>query len=336
MDLRGSNQRYIYEFLSYGENRHPIRLLKILPGEPGSCICCQLFHFHLFDIEEDYNSESDSDWETMEDSDIEENPKYTALSYVWGDHTDTVAIKIDGKELSVTRNLFKFLECHRDNFPLHESTEDLFWIDAICIDQSNIEERSRQVGAMAKVYKQAQNVLIWLGEEKEYTSIAFETAKKWTEDYQLTEQECQACSETFEGGWWDRLWVVQEAVHARGLLMRCGTFELSWESFGGGVPWSGAPFRAAGVVSGCRKEFQKHDSEAILVLSMFGRRKCYDPRDVIFGTKSIIPALKSVVPDYSLCTADVFISATRAIISFRKDLKVLALTRRNGPSQCKS
>jgi hypothetical protein len=188
---------------------------------------------------------------------------------------------------------------------------------------------------MAEVYKKAQNVLIWLGEENEDTSIAFETARKWNKDYQVTEQERQACSKTFEGGWWDRLWVVQEAVHARSLLMRCGTLELSWESFNKGVRMAIGLFYHVGMMVDCREDFQENDTVGTWVLDVFGRRKCYDPRDIIFATRSIVPALVSVVPDYSLCTADVFISATRAIISHEKDLDVLCYTSRQKPSRCK-
>jgi hypothetical protein len=341
MDLETSNERYVYEALSYETHHHPIRLLKVLQGEKGNRICCELFHTHLATFEKpSEDSDSDSDCFGLAalgeyNDDFEGDPRYTALSYVWGDHTDTVAIQVCGKELSVTRNLFKFLECHRDTFLRNRSTEPLFWIDAICIDQSNIGERSRQVESMAEVYKKAQNVLIWLGEENEDTSIAFETVQKWNEDYQVTEQERQACSKTFKGGWWERLWVVQEAVHARSLLMRCGTLELSWESFDEGVGMSVGPFSEVKVIVDCRKDFQNNDSEATWVLKAFGRRKCYDPRDVIFATRSIVPALVSVIPDYSLCIADVFISATRAIISHEKNLDVLCDTSRQTASRCK-
>lgn len=341
MDLETRNERYVYEALSYETHHHPIRLLKVLQGEKGSRICCELFHTHLA-IFENPSEDPDSDsyyfglagFEEYND-DFEGSPRYTALSYVWGDHTDTVTIQVCGKELSITRNLFKFLECHRDTFLSNRSTEPLFWIDAICIDQSNIGERSRQVESMAEVYKKAQNVLIWLGEENEDTSIAFETAQKWNDDYQVTEQERQACSKTFEGGWWDRLWVVQEAIHARSLLMRCGTLELSWESFNERVRLSIGIFFNIVMMVDFRKDFQKNDSEATWVLEDFGRRKCYDPRDVIFAARSIVPALVSVVPDYSLCTADVFISATRAIISHEKNLDVLRHTSRQTPSRCR-
>jgi hypothetical protein len=61
----------------------------------------------------------------------------------------------------------------------------------------------------------------------------------------------------------------------------------------------------------------KHGAEMIWVLGIFGSLKCYDPRDVVFALRSLTPALKSVIPDYSLSTTEVFISAARAIIMYQ-------------------
>ena len=44
------------------------------------------------------------------------------------------------------------------------SLERILWIDAICIDQKNDEERAQQIQLMAKIYSQASRVLVWLGE----------------------------------------------------------------------------------------------------------------------------------------------------------------------------
>jgi len=171
-------------------------LPKILPGGPGSQSSCDLFPTHLITTgkgDVGSNSQSSSGSANLQGNSIESNLRYTALSYVLGDQEDTATILVFGKELAVTRNLFKFLQCRRDTLLTNKSTAALFWTDAICIDQSNIDERSRQVEFMADVYKEAQNVLIWLGEESADTSIAFETARKWKRGYLVSEQESQAC-----------------------------------------------------------------------------------------------------------------------------------------------
>lgn len=50
----------------------------------------------------------------------------------------------------------------------------LSWIDALCVDQDNVSERSHQVNVMGQIYTAACQVLIWLGPEDESTSSAFE------------------------------------------------------------------------------------------------------------------------------------------------------------------
>jgi hypothetical protein len=47
------------------------------------------------------------------------------------------------------------------------STAQLLWIDAVCIDQTNIAERNAQVAMMAKIYGSGSGMIIWLGEDHE-------------------------------------------------------------------------------------------------------------------------------------------------------------------------
>ena len=53
------------------------------------------------------------------------------------------------------------------------------WIDAICINQSNVAERELKVGLMRDIYQQAEGVVIWLGLRKPKTELAFEFLRSW-------------------------------------------------------------------------------------------------------------------------------------------------------------
>jgi hypothetical protein len=183
--------------------------------------------------------------------------------------------------------------------------------------------------------RKPQNVLVWLGEETEHTPIAFEVVRQLSKWYRLSDQEEHACSKAFEGGWFDRLWVVQEAVHAQSLVMRCGSFEIGWESLKQRVQYQLSAFSAFSTIANCRFLIELHLPDDLWVLDNFGGRKCYDPRDFVYALRSMLPCLTSVVPDYSLCTADVFVSASRAITFHWKDLRVFEATSKRGPSQCK-
>ena len=102
--------------------------------------------------------------------------RYEALSYAWGDATDKVPILLGGGRFLVTRNLKEALRSLRtlSNDPSHKRW---LWIDALCIDQENDDERSEQVGRMGSIYKSASRILVWLGNyyEKEDDSVHFET-----------------------------------------------------------------------------------------------------------------------------------------------------------------
>jgi hypothetical protein len=106
---------------------------------------------------------------------------YYALSYTWGDPKDTREITVDGKKVSVTKNLRDFLwqareilstplEDRQDVMPLVTSelaqnalNRALFWIDALCINQDDMDEKARQIPRMGDIYSKAQQVIVWLG-----------------------------------------------------------------------------------------------------------------------------------------------------------------------------
>jgi hypothetical protein len=90
--------------------------------------------------------------------------EYDALSYSWGmnddgDTTPNRTISIDNKTVQVTQNLFEGLLRMRQN----EAAIHL-WVDAVCINQDNLEERNAQVTRMGDIYSHAYQVRIWLGE----------------------------------------------------------------------------------------------------------------------------------------------------------------------------
>lgn len=70
---------------------------------------------------------------------------YKALHYVRGSPRETYLIEMDGKEWRVRKSLFTFLRKAQNEFP-----DQLLWVDALCIDQSNVQERNQQVQQMCK------------------------------------------------------------------------------------------------------------------------------------------------------------------------------------------
>ncbi|KAI5466983.1 heterokaryon incompatibility protein-domain-containing protein [Mariannaea sp. PMI_226] len=83
---------------------------------------------------------------------------YAALSYAWGDHKRTSQIYVNGGSFTISRSLHDALKQLRQN-----GVQSWFWVDSICIQQSDPEEKTHQVRQMHAIYTQANLVYIWLG-----------------------------------------------------------------------------------------------------------------------------------------------------------------------------
>ncbi|OAG42375.1 hypothetical protein AYO21_03251 [Fonsecaea monophora] len=85
------------------------------------------------------------------------SPLYTAVSWMWGKHGDRVDFEVDGHTLRVQRNLKRIIQHLR-----HDSQTRRVWIDAVCIDQTSIQERNHQVQMMGRIYGNANYVVACL------------------------------------------------------------------------------------------------------------------------------------------------------------------------------
>lgn len=102
----------------------------------------------------------------------EPDKQYSAVSYRWGRKLDQVTLRLDGEPFQVPRSAAAALRgTHQTANPTmydgdSDSDEhDRYWIDVICIDQANLEEKASQVAMMGEIYTRAARTLVWLGEE---------------------------------------------------------------------------------------------------------------------------------------------------------------------------
>ncbi|KAI1567340.1 endo-polygalacturonase precursor [Pyrenophora tritici-repentis] len=95
-----------------------------------------------------------------------------ALSYVWGLSENPDSIYIGDCRSEVTPNLHAALLHLRDT-----SFARILWIDALCINQKDDDEKSGQIQLMAQIYAVAKEVVVWLGEEADDSSTAFEAIR---------------------------------------------------------------------------------------------------------------------------------------------------------------
>jgi hypothetical protein len=86
------------------------------------------------------------------------NQGYEALSYTWGNEEERPSILVNGTEVPVTINLHVALEHLR-----RETSEVVLWVDALCINQTDNDEKSGQLNMMTEIYACAKNTRVWLG-----------------------------------------------------------------------------------------------------------------------------------------------------------------------------
>lgn len=181
---------------------------------------------------------------------LTQKPAYTALSYCWGDANDCVEITIDDQKIAVTKSLETALRY------LRSSQEDVVaWVDAICINQRDLDEKSNQVRMMGNIYANgkwwythmasgdiidldaASHVRIWLGESAENSDVAMDfisrihTVDFDDPDFVLDPNTWEAVKRLFRRKWWTRQWVVQEALLAKDPKVYCGRKVAGIESF---------------------------------------------------------------------------------------------------------
>jgi hypothetical protein len=221
-----------YKPLRYDDE---IRLLQLYPGTSGSDVIGKLVHVRLG-----------------------AEPYYESISYTWadenGDATQSRILFITpgNNILKITSNCEAALRRFRfTNSPRY------VWIDSVCINQSNLFERSEQVQIMRRIYQNANRVLVYIGtpdkDDLEMYDLLFGDMQ-WMQEYnQRTlsrgatsfsvvpcipiERALQnsstevALRKFFSFAWFRRIWIIQEVIVARQVALFFGPFEPDWSLF---------------------------------------------------------------------------------------------------------
>lgn len=112
-------------------------------------------------------------------------PPYEALSYEWGHAVKSRSITLqDGSVLPITESLHDALRDLRHNE--ERWGPRTLWVDAICINQENIEELQDQVSIMGEIYRQARRVITYLGPERDNSALAIAFARELQHHVQTT------------------------------------------------------------------------------------------------------------------------------------------------------
>lgn len=189
---------------------------------------------------------------------LDDAPKFFALSYTWGIPSQRdLELRMQAPVIPLTENLTSAMHILGTMFP------GTYWIDALCINQQDIAEKSSQVTLMREIYSAAEAVMVFLGARSEESDMAYDlvgklcklvqeeafdfqdeispsvsVAKRYPfEDKKLRElglplendPDWVALAELLSRPYFHRIWVLQELVMARGPVTAfCGSYYLPY------------------------------------------------------------------------------------------------------------
>jgi hypothetical protein len=180
-----------------------------------------------------------------------------ALSYAWGTDNLTEKINVSGKPVGITLNLFDTLQAlvpagaATDAPPqgpdLQQFQNQYLWVDAICIKQDDLDEKSRQVRLMRYVYSQASKTLMCVGKAESESDLALDwlthladipgdfpglsespKASRWNE------QAWNALCALIMRPYFRRRWIIEEVALSPEPWLQCGGKVFTWDRFHAG------------------------------------------------------------------------------------------------------
>jgi len=159
---------------------------------------------------------------------------YDALSYCWGVSTQNYQAWIaTGNESSengwihITDNLQSALAALWER--RGEKMTIRIWVDALCINQNDLYERSQQVQMMRQIYSRAEKVLAWVGSKPQTAPSSLSMAVFNLNTYHTTDEgPRQALKEFFNEEYWSRVWIIQEITVASTVVMLYGDLDFPW------------------------------------------------------------------------------------------------------------
>ena len=289
-------------------------------------------------------------------------PEFEALSYAWGDETDTIKVNVNGEPVPVIPTLHSALRHLRQ-----EQKDRILWIDRLCINQSDLNERSHQVTLMRRIYSQAPRTIVWLGDAWEGRDTAFDFIQLITGRKNIHLEPLMRKHLTLNGAdlsdrklredlisffaqpWWSRLWTVQEFVLAKSVTFQSGHRTLSEAQLillhkmilkydkryyrGNHILTIRTGLAGHNLYSAINQVHRlnnarkfKQNSFFLSMVAIFRRQLASDPRDKIFGLLGLVEVdfTTKITPNYELPVERIFEDAVYVCIEEQGDLEVFS------------
>ena len=361
--------KYYYKPLN--TKKEEIRIVHLLPGSSTDDLRLHIFHVPFSRAIE---------------------LKYEALSYTWGSEEQlqpihvsrlswpsalgrinrvlkglTLTDDLDAGILAVTPNLANALKCLRQlDRPLR------LWIDAICIDQANEPEKSREVNRMGDIYREAGSVLVWLGPKSSDSDLAMNTieavarqTKSFGDDttlrYIITreghpypwdgisaeERDARraAVQNILKRPWFSRLWVWQEIILSTNAFMICGNAVLPYGDFRKAILMALGELSHGESLHGCidgrtrdrmsrMMKMPRQSPSLAVLINTTKYAMCKDPRDRVYALRTLLSVemRAAIKPDYRKTSEEVFRDAVLSCITNLERLELLTFCEMRFPT----
>ena len=323
-----------YKYVSLPDDKH-IRLVWLQAEDKGKKLECRIQSYPVSIIE------------TLE---------YEALSYAWGDLPAKSRIGCSEKIIWITPTLeaalLRFRQPH---------TERVLWVDQLCIDQGNDEERTTQVNLMRLIYSNAKRVLMWVGRDELtkaqlVVDLISRIDEQWWNtvdgvefptDIELeardlpvrTAPHWDAWEELLNLPYFSRLWIVQEVRVTSSPILVWGTCEIDWKAFCNAIRWAqlshawiSAPGRTGLPCFSIDVLLSAENQESVSWLYLLVNTRNYkatDPKDHYFALLGLVqePRKDDLEPfkaDYSKTLLQITCEVTKHIIKSTDGLVILS------------
>lgn len=274
-------------------------------------------------------------------------PPYCAISYVWGPQSSGPngnTFRTPQGGISITESLTACLKCLR-----RKGIETYIWVDALCINQSDNDEKGIQIRSLASVYRKSERVIIWMGEtglhderspgidwlkgahadtcqtagqcdlKKKPESGLYEWDDRWSNVLSLLKQE-----------WFVRTWIIQELVLGKNTTIVYGQSEIGWDCFmaslfkgGDEVLQKATPAMALHLTR--EKHRQGRKFRFLELLELFSYTQATEPRDKMFAHLSMAYDVEEPIfnPDYKSREEMVLEKYARGMVASKRALELL-------------
>ncbi|KAI0434410.1 heterokaryon incompatibility protein-domain-containing protein [Xylaria sp. FL1042] len=291
----------------------------------------------------------------IEELRVESDEGFQALSYTWGAPTFTETLLVDKAYfLRITPNLRDALR----RFRLPSGTRRL-WVDAVCINQQDEEEKGKQIPFMNVIYRGASTVLVWLGNYPTQAAcltsinsyprlVGRERGPGSRVGRQEHSELLMSISSLVELPWFSRRWIVQEAVLNPDVLLCCCDQELSWVRLASCLGMISSPppdAKSLNTLLAMANLWRQwvfngdvvRNNGIFDLLEAFDNFQCFDDRDRLFALgglatdvsmgRSSSPGVLPLHVDYTADTESVYTRFCRDVLEYTNEPMKHAMLR---------